>query len=95
MRRHPLVAALLSAFVPGAGQWYGGDPYRGALFFAPTVLVVTFTYGFATRGKLGMAELLVQPDFLTGLIVANLVILMWRTAAAADAYLVASRGASR
>ncbi len=95
MRRHPLVAALLSAFVPGAGQWYAGDAYRGALIFAPTVLVVTFTYGFATRGRLGMAELLVQPDFLTGLIVANLAVLVWRTGASIDAYLLASRGSGR
>lgn len=95
MRRHPLVAAFLSAVIPGAGQWYAGDPYRAAIVFSPAILVVAGTYGLANRGAFGVGELLVQPTFLTGLITANALILAWRTAASVDAYLIASRGRRR
>lgn len=95
MRRHPLIAATLSALVPGAGQWYAGDPYRAAIVFSPTVLVLTGLYGFSTRGTVGVAELLVQPDVLTGLLVANGLILVWRIVAAVDAYVMTSRTAER
>ena len=95
MRRHPLVAGLLSALVPGAGQLYARDPYRAAIVFAPTVLVVTAAWNFADRGTLGMGELLVQPDFLTRLLFANGLILVWRTAAAVDAYLITSDRSQR
>lgn len=95
MRKRPLIAAALSAFVPGAGQLYAGDPYRAAIVFSPTILVVTGTYAFATRGAIGMAEFLVQPDFLTGLLIANGIVLAWRIAASVDAYVLTSRGTNR
>jgi LCP family protein required for cell wall assembly len=95
MRRHPFVAALLSALIPGAGQWYARDRYRAMIVFSPAVLVVAGTYGFAARGRFGMAELLVQPDFLTAMLVANGFVLVWRIAASLDAYFLASRGADR
>lgn len=95
MRKRPLIAAALSAIVPGAGQLYARDPYRAVIVFSPVVLVVTGMYAFGTRGSIGMAELLVQPRFLTGLLVANGLILAWRIAASVDAYVIASRGAPR
>ena len=95
MRKHPLVAALLSAIVPGAGQLYARDPYRAAIVFSPAILVVTGLVSFGGRGTFGVAELLVQPDFLTALLVANALILLWRIAAAVDAYLLVTRGAQR
>jgi LCP family protein required for cell wall assembly len=85
-----LLAALLSALVPGAGQLYARDPYRAAIVFSPTVLVLTGMWSFAERGTLGMGELLVQPDFLTRLLFANGLILAWRVGAALDAYLLTS-----
>ena len=90
MRRNPLIAALLSALVPGAGQLYARDPYRAAIVFSPAVLVVAGLYAFSTRGTLGMAELLVQPDFLTRILIANVAVMAWRVAAAVDAYLITS-----
>ncbi|MDJ0791784.1 MAG: LCP family protein [Acidimicrobiia bacterium] len=95
MRRHPLVGAVLSAVIPGAGQLYAGDPYRAAIVFSPAVLVVTGLYSFADRGTIGMGELLVQPAFLSGLLAANAAVLVWRIAAAVDAYLILSRGNRR
>ena len=90
MRRNPLIAALLSALVPGAGQLYARDPYRAAIVFSPAVLVAAGLYAFSTRGTLGMAELLVQPDFLTRILIANALVMAWRLAAAVDAYLMTS-----
>ena len=95
MRRYPLIAATLSALVPGAGQLYARDPYRAAIVFSPTVLVATGLYAFSTRGTIGMAEMLVQPEFLSALLVANGMILVWRIAAAVDAYVITSRGSGR
>jgi len=95
MRRHPFVAALLSALIPGAGQWYARDPYRAAIVFSPAILVIAGTYGFASRGSFGMAELLVQPDFLTAMLAVNGFVLVWRIAASLDAYVLASRGSQR
>ena len=95
MRRHPLVAALLSALIPGAGQLYAGDPYRAAIVFSPAILVIAGMYSFTDRGAIGMGELLVQPEFLTGLLAANAVVLVWRIVAAVDAYLVTSDEAAR
>ncbi|MGI9667476.1 MAG: LCP family protein [Acidimicrobiia bacterium] len=91
MRRFPLVAALLSALVPGAGQLYARDPYRAAIVFSPMVLVLIGTWRFADLGTIGMGELLVQPEFLTRVLVANVVVLMWRIAASVDAFVLASR----
>jgi len=95
MPRRPIVAALLSALIPGAGQWYARDPYRAAIVFSPAILVIAGTYGFASKGTFGMAELLVQPDFLTAMLVVNGFVLIWRFAASLDAYLLASRGSER
>lgn len=95
MRRRPLLAAALSALIPGAGQLYARDPYRAVLVFSPAVLVATGLYAFSTRGAFGMAELLVQPEFLTGLLVANAAVLVWRVGASVDAYILTSRGRTR
>lgn len=85
------MAALLSALVPGAGQLYAGDAYRAAIVFSPAVLVATGLWGFTSRGRFGMAELLVQPSFLTGLLIANGLVLIWRCAAAVDAFVITAR----
>ena len=94
-RPRPLIAAALSALVPGAGQLYARDPYRAALVFAPTILVVAGVYALSSRGAFGVAELLVQPEILTRLLIANAVVLAWRIAASVDAYFVASHGRER
>ena len=90
MRRHPLVGAVFSAIVPGSGQLYAGKPLRAAIVFSPMVVVVIGTYAFAQRGSIGMGELLVQPAFLSGLLVANALILLWRIGASIDAFLLIS-----
>ena len=39
--KRPGLAAVLSAVVPGAGQWYGGRIRRAVLLFLPTVVLVS------------------------------------------------------
>jgi len=88
MGSHPLVAAALSALIPGAGQLYARRPIRALLFFAPSLLLIAGAAGFASRGTTGMAELLVRPSFLTGVLVVNLAFVVWRIAAVVDAFVV-------
>ncbi len=88
MGSHPLVAALLSALVPGAGQMYAKRPLRAFVFFLPVVVLAIGVFTFASRGTMGMAELLVRPSFLSGVLAGNVLVLIWRIAAVIDAYLV-------
>lgn len=88
MGSHPLVAALLSALIPGAGQIYARRPLRALAFFLPTLALGFGGYEFASRGAVETAVLLVRPTFLSGLLVVNVLILGWRVAAVVDAYLV-------
>ncbi|MCL1594716.1 MAG: LCP family protein [Actinomycetia bacterium] len=88
MRNHPLVAAILSALIPGAGQVYARKPLRGFLFFLPSIGVIAATVIFTSRGATEMAGSLLQPSFLTWLLFVNLVIVIWRIAAVTDAYVV-------
>ncbi|MFO7700762.1 MAG: LCP family protein [Acidimicrobiia bacterium] len=59
------------------------------------MLVLTAMYSFWTRGTIGMAELLVQPGFLTGILFANAAILVWRIGASVDAYVMVARTRTR
>jgi len=91
----PILAALLSALVPGAGQLYARKPLRAALFFLPTVGLVGATYYFLDLGTIGMAGLLVRPSFLTGLLALDVILLVWRTAAVIDAFMLTSDDSDR
>jgi len=88
MGSHPIVAALLSALVPGAGQLYARRPLRALTFFLPSLVLAFGGYEFASRGAVELAVLLVRPSFLSSLLVVNLLILGWRVAAVLDAYQV-------
>ena len=88
--RSPIVAAVLSAVVPGAGQWYAGHAVRALVFFAPIfAMLVGVAIGIAS-GAIGFRSVLtwaVQPALLKMSLVANGALLIWRIAAVADAYL--------
>ena len=49
----------------------------------------------SSLGKLGVAQLLVQPDVLSWLLLGNVVILTWRIAASIDAFIVTTTTADR
>lgn len=87
----PGLAAMLSAVVPGVGQWYGGRFRRAILVFAPVVLVAGLASAAWSLGPVRLLELAVQPRVLWGLLILDLVILAWRGFAVVDAFLVARR----
>ena len=90
--RLPIAAAVLSAVLPGAGQWYAGRRLRSLFFLIPILFVLAgVAIGVAT-GSLGPRSLLgwvVQPTLLRMSLVANAAVLVWRAAAVIDAYVVA------
>ncbi len=43
--REPLTAALLSLFVPGAGQVFNGQLFKGLIVFATCWLIVPWIFG--------------------------------------------------
>ncbi|MFH1103819.1 MAG: hypothetical protein V1757_02580, partial [Actinomycetota bacterium] len=93
----PLVAALLSAIIPGLGHIYAGWRRRGWIFIAITALVVVpvavlGVFVFFVSG-LSLAVTLSRPFFehpalLLVLLSANAVLLAFRVAVVIDAYLV-------
>ncbi len=95
MGTHPLVAALLSALIPGAGQLYARRPLRAAMFFAPTLLLVAGGFGAASLGTFELAGLLVRPSFLSWLLAVNVAVLAWRIAASVDAFMVTESSVDR
>jgi LCP family protein required for cell wall assembly len=89
--RSPILAAVFSALLPGAGQWYAGRRLRGAAFAAPLATWLTLLAVGALTGAIGPRSILtwaVQPSLLRVSLVVNLAILAWRIAAVVDAYLV-------
>ncbi|MCJ7780621.1 MAG: LCP family protein, partial [Acidimicrobiia bacterium] len=89
--RSPILAAVFSALLPGAGQWYAGRRLRGAAFAVPLAAWLTLLTVGALTGAIGPRSILtwaVQPSLLRVSLVVNLAILAWRIAAVVDAYLV-------
>ncbi|HJW35853.1 MAG TPA: DUF6677 family protein, partial [Actinomycetes bacterium] len=89
-RRRPLVAALLSCLVPGAGQLYLGYRRRGAVMLVVTILCLVVAAGLWSEPT-AVSRMLVQPRSLLALLVADLGLLVFRVVAVVDAYLLARR----
>ncbi len=90
--KYRTLAAVLSALIPGVGQWYAGRTLRGWLFFAPHVVLLAGTIVGYRRGTLGLLELAVQPDLLRVFVIGDAVALIWRAWAAIDAWMVVVPG---
>lgn len=86
---------MLSALLPGAGQLLARRPLRALAFFAPLPILTLGGWIFVDRGTLGMADLLVRPSFLTGLLILDVAILIWRVWAVVDAFLITSTSGDR
>lgn len=86
MRGQPLVAAVLSALIPGAGQLYARKPARALAFFSPLIVLLFGAYRLAGQGSAEIASLLVRPSFLSGMLAITVLVFVWRIAAAIDAY---------
>ncbi|MEI8333048.1 MAG: LCP family protein [Chloroflexota bacterium] len=82
-----LLAAALSALVPGLGQAYEGRLAAAALLFAPVVLIaVGLGLIVGTTPLPELAGSLVLPSTITVLLVANIALLAWRILAVVDAW---------
>lgn len=83
----PLIAAALSAIVPGSGQIFAGARKRGAILLAVDVLLLSFIYAFFDFGNtVTVAQAFVRPSTMTWMMLANIAILGFRAWAAYDAY---------
>lgn len=81
----PAVAALLSALVPGWGQYLQGRRRSAVLYLRGAVLLVTLLLLAVAAGPTQLAVWLVDPTVLLGLIVVNGVVALFRLAAVWDA----------
>jgi LCP family protein required for cell wall assembly len=90
--KRPALAAVLSALVPGLGQWYAGRLRRAVIFVVPTLAAAGVLVAVASRGLARILELAVQPAVLWALLAANLLVLVWRLASVVDAFRLTNRG---
>jgi polyisoprenyl-teichoic acid--peptidoglycan teichoic acid transferase len=88
--QRPLVAALLSCLIPGAGQLYLGYRRRGTIMLVVTVLCLAMGIGLWSEPS-AVSRMLVQPRALLALLVADMGLLVFRVVAVLDAYLLATR----
>jgi polyisoprenyl-teichoic acid--peptidoglycan teichoic acid transferase len=89
-RGRPLLAALLSCLLPGAGQLYLGYRRRGTAMLVVTVLCLAVAVGLWSEPA-AVSRMLVQPQALLALLVADAGLLVFRVVTVVDAYLLASR----
>jgi polyisoprenyl-teichoic acid--peptidoglycan teichoic acid transferase len=89
-RGRPLVAALLSCLLPGAGQLYLGHRRRGAAMLVVTALCLAVGVGLASEPG-ALSRMAVQPRALLALLLADAGLLLFRVVAVLDAYLLARR----
>jgi LCP family protein required for cell wall assembly len=98
----PLVAALLSAIVPGTGHLYAGDRNRGwrfliitALIVMPLLILLAIVGLFADRqDQISMLRpFFEKPWLMVLLLVANALLLIFRAFAVVDSFYVAGGGA--
>ncbi|HSQ37084.1 MAG TPA: LCP family protein [Acidimicrobiia bacterium] len=82
----PGLAALLSAVLPGAGHWWLGWRRRALLLAVPALAVLGVLVFLARDGAAALAEKLVQPAWLWGLIGLNAAVALLRFGAVADAW---------
>lgn len=81
------MAALLSALWPGLGQLALGSRRWGLLLAVPPLLLLVLGIAaLVSPDRLGTLSLLVDPDIIAALLVAEVVVLLWRLAAVLDAF---------
>jgi LCP family protein required for cell wall assembly len=85
-RRSGIAAAALGAVVPGLGHGYVGHRGLAFLMTLPILLLagsMLIVFSMSSTDLLGW---LVRPAVLQGILIANIVIVVWRVAAVADPY---------
>ena len=91
-RRSAFAAAVFSLLVPGLGHLYLRQWRTALIFLAPPTLLLALVGGIvAADGLPGLVGLLITPFGLSAAGILNILLAVWRGAAAADAW----RGAVR
>ncbi|GMR02814.1 MAG: hypothetical protein BMS9Abin20_1165 [Acidimicrobiia bacterium] len=81
----PLIAAGLSAIVPGVGQFVAGNPRRGRHLVLIDLAIVAML-AFFFRDKISILTAWIQPTSLALMMIGNILLLGYRVWAADDAY---------
>ncbi|HEX5630236.1 MAG TPA: hypothetical protein VFY15_01120, partial [Acidimicrobiia bacterium] len=90
-----LGAVFLSLLIPGSGHLLIGRRRRALAFLGLSLLALVAGVWLLSRGTVGVLELLVQPRWVRGVIVANLFLGLLRIAAALDVALITRPRLSR
>ncbi len=91
IERSAVAAAALGAVLPGLGHGYLGRWLRAALMAVPMIALLVIAVVAASQPRIEVFTALVSPTVLRGILVANLVVVVWRVAGVADPYRI-SRG---
>lgn len=89
MKRSGLIAAFLSALVPGLGQGYLGRWKRALLFAAPILVGGVAGLVILDLPTLDLLGYAVQPTVLRTVLLVNLFVVVWRVVAITDAFAAA------
>ena len=81
-----LLAATLSAVLPGLGQLFAGRRRRAVPFLVFSAVTIAIGLAALFKGRVELLELVVQPAWLDAAMVASVVSLLVRAVAAVDAY---------
>jgi anionic cell wall polymer biosynthesis LytR-Cps2A-Psr (LCP) family protein len=93
--RKPIVAAILSALFPGLGQAAAGNRGRGAIVAIPALAVVgAFILILLVQGR-SILDSAFNQQWLTSLLLLDLVALVYHVWAVVDSYLLASQNQER
>jgi polyisoprenyl-teichoic acid--peptidoglycan teichoic acid transferase len=82
----PLLAALLSALVPGLGQLYTGRRRLGAAAIAATASLLLIAMVASRLGPMGLLPLLLRPSVLVALLALNVGLTLLRLGCVVDAF---------
>lgn len=86
VKRSGLIAAFLSAVVPGLGQGYLGRWKRALLFAAPILVGSIVGFLILDLSTLDLLGYAVRPTVLKTVLLVNLAIALWRVVAITDAF---------
>ena len=93
--RKPMAAAILSAVFPGMGQAAAGQVSRGAIVAIPTFAVLgAFLLVLIVQGR-ALLDSAFNQQWLTSLLLLDLVALVYHLWAVVDAYTVAGRAVEK
>jgi anionic cell wall polymer biosynthesis LytR-Cps2A-Psr (LCP) family protein len=89
--KKPFGAAALSFVFPGLGQFAAGDRRRGAIVALPAIAITIVLVGLVLFGRHALLDNATNQQWLSSLMLLNLVALIYHFWAMADAYYVAAR----